>query len=345
MALLIMIYHYSSWSHIIEFNANHFLTRIALYGVSIFFIISGFSLTIVYFNKFKNISFRTLLTYIQKRFARIYPLFWFIVIFSILIGFRHISNIDNLIVQLTITFQLFDDYSGLTPGAWSIGIEIIFYVLLPFILYFINKQPKYSMIILSIILLSTFYYSSFHLHENNINTDYFQKNYFRDYTKDIFHHFYFFIFGILAALIFIKKNKLYKINVYLLFFFIILTTFIFIFYPVKGASGYLIYETNRVVFTLLSFLLFIFFVSYSLYNNNKNVILKTIGDISYTIYLTHPITYFILQKYFYKIIIIHNSMIQISISIILAILFSFLIYRLYEMPAKRKLLGENLAQK
>lgn len=344
MALLIMIYHYSSWSHFIEFNASHILTRVALYGVSIFFIISGFSLTLVYYNKFKTITFRALLIYIQKRFARIYPLFWFVVIFSILIGYKQLPNIDNLVVQLTITFQLFNGYSGFTPGAWSIGIEIIFYLLLPFILYFINKMPKYSMIILSLLLLSTLYYSSFHLHINNTNSEYFQKNYFHDYAYGFFNHFYFFIFGILIGLLYIKKNKLFKVNIYLLSFFILITIFIFIFYPIQGASGYLIYETNRVIFTLLSFLIFILFVSYSLYNNNKINILKKLGDISYTIYLTHPITYFILQKYFFDILGIHKPLIQIIISILLAILFSLLIYKLYEIPAKRKLLGENLVQ-
>jgi len=156
LALLIMVYHYLSWQDIIVVDASSFLTRIALYGVSMFFIISGFSLTLTYFNKFKYMNIYSIKYYFYKRFARIYPLFWLIVILyisSLIVTHKQIPNILEILSNLSITFSFFSEYKGFTPGAWSIGKEIIFYIILPFCLYFIHKNIRITIFILIVFVL------------------------------------------------------------------------------------------------------------------------------------------------------------------------------------------------
>lgn len=48
----IMIYHYSSWS-LGNFTADSFMGRIGVYGVSVFYVLSGLTLFYVYKNKMK----------------------------------------------------------------------------------------------------------------------------------------------------------------------------------------------------------------------------------------------------------------------------------------------------
>ena len=47
MALLIMLYHYFSW-HYSGFDSSDFMGRIGVYSVSMFYILSGLTLYVVY---------------------------------------------------------------------------------------------------------------------------------------------------------------------------------------------------------------------------------------------------------------------------------------------------------
>ena len=142
LAIFIMFYHYSSWQNIFVMDASSFLARNAIYGVSLFFIISGFSLTITYYEKFKEINDKLLFSYYLKRFARIYPLFWLIVIsyiFMLYVAAKELTEPFQILSNLTISFAFFEEFSGLTAGSWSIGIEIVFYILFPIIIYTLHK--------------------------------------------------------------------------------------------------------------------------------------------------------------------------------------------------------------
>lgn len=51
MALLIMLYHYYSWIYS-GFDSSEFMGRIGVYGVSIFYILSGLTLYVAYKEKY-----------------------------------------------------------------------------------------------------------------------------------------------------------------------------------------------------------------------------------------------------------------------------------------------------
>jgi len=332
LALTIMIYHYLSWSGLIIVNSNNLLFRFALYGVSIFFIISGFSLSIAHI-KDNFLRIENILSFFKKRFARIYPLFFFVIILSIIINYRGVNNIRELLINLTISFG-FLHYDSLTPGSWSIGIEVIFYTIFPIIFILSRVLQKvnfiFFVIVSMLIILLCIYYSSF---ENNYYIGMGIK-YFYVYKNNFVNHIYFFIFGVMIAFVYYRYIKFLTKNSFVSFInkykLIVLIIMLFLFYfPKLRVNEYFfpITEWNRVYFSFSSFLLFLVF----LLLNFKSDILKFFGQISYTLYLTHPISLFLFRKFFKININYYN----ILLPIVFSILFSIIIYNLYEKPMQK----------
>ncbi len=110
-------------------------------GVSVFFVLSGFLITRIYFDAIRRdrVSWRQ---FFVKRVARIWPLY---LVFAfaqhgipILMGTLDPSS--ELLVTLTMTQGFFFDlrYEGL-PTAWSLTIEESFYLLTPLIVFVLAR--------------------------------------------------------------------------------------------------------------------------------------------------------------------------------------------------------------
>ncbi|WP_165402028.1 acyltransferase family protein [Rhizobium leguminosarum] len=126
MASAVMTYHLLYWEGIAD------VERIGFYAVYGFFVISGFSLQVAYRDKLGNAD--QLRRFAIRRYARIAPLFYtaivlyllqnqmpdrwpilFLANFSLALGFMHPGDTSMLV------------------GGWSIGVEMVFYVLFPWI--------------------------------------------------------------------------------------------------------------------------------------------------------------------------------------------------------------------
>ena len=98
-------------------------------GVDLFFVLSGFILTVRYFQELTNHTFNPG-KYFQRRVARIYPLYFTILVLTLLL--RHQTpNITNL----TLTQGFFSDYfpTGIST-AWTLTVEECFYLIFPLML-------------------------------------------------------------------------------------------------------------------------------------------------------------------------------------------------------------------
>lgn len=113
-----------------------FLISRGTIGVFLFFAISGFVLTLPYGQKTREIRYSE---YLVKRLRRIEPpfLFW-MGVFALVLWLKSTYPSDQLfthfLATITYTHQVFfQEYSWINPVAWSLEVEIQFYLLAPFI--------------------------------------------------------------------------------------------------------------------------------------------------------------------------------------------------------------------
>jgi peptidoglycan/LPS O-acetylase OafA/YrhL len=169
-------------------------------GVTIFFTISGFLITMSYDRN------RKLKSYFRNRFLRIYPALWVCLLFTIIL----------MLARQSITFsQLFSKDMGLyvlsqmsffqfwtpdilrswgvgTPNGslWTIPVEIEFYIILPLIFLFIKKIP---LIVKFIILFVISYLINFYMfHGTDIHA---QSNVLKLITFSLIPHLFNFMLG------------------------------------------------------------------------------------------------------------------------------------------------------
>lgn len=321
-ALGIMVYHYLSWT-LGKYNSEAFMGRFGVYGVSIFYVLSGLTLYHVYHDKiFPN--FKEVMTFFKKRVFRIYPLLWLATFLTILLSSK-MPDISDLILNLTGLFGFFKWDTYIAGGAWSIGNELVFYVLFPFFILF-SKKYKIMMVILSLIIFICYVYFAFVKLDPSINLNV-QK---RDYLNPL-NQAFLFLGGYLIGLYTDKINVSNSINYLLL----LIGLCIFVLYPVHGNTIHIITGFNRLVFTFCCFL-----VCFSFYKMSVNINsithrgLMFFGEISYSVYLLHFIIYEIsgrLLKYSHlELGLYYSESFRLIVSFISTIIISYFIYEYYE---------------
>lgn len=103
-------------------------------GVILFFVISGFSLDMTMPRHER--SPKPLLSYAASRFFRIAPLFYLMIALTALFNYWYAppARIDyaKLLVNYGFLFNLVEgDQVGIVWASWTIGVEVVFYVLFP----------------------------------------------------------------------------------------------------------------------------------------------------------------------------------------------------------------------
>lgn len=150
-AIAIVVFHYG---RDIFFSGNFaFIFKQANFGVSYFFVLSGFVMAIAYGNQPK-IHFGR---FLQKRFARIYPVYLLAILILVYI-FK--DNLDFYKKDIYWNLSLFQSWMpskalSFNFTAWSLSVEIFFYITFPFIFNYIYKrfEPKYSIFIVLIFFI------------------------------------------------------------------------------------------------------------------------------------------------------------------------------------------------
>lgn len=113
-------------------------------GVALFFVLSGFLICHNYSDDFERPSARMWFEYLRNRFARVYPLYFALLIptmiFDISIGYQITPFI--WLVNLTMTKAFFDDLK-FSPGigpSWSLTVEESFYWTAPFMFGLLKRS-------------------------------------------------------------------------------------------------------------------------------------------------------------------------------------------------------------
>ena len=253
MALFIMFYHYLSW-HYSSFDSSHFMGRIGVYGVSIFYILSGLTLYIVYNNKLFSVGY---VQYFIRRILRIYPLLILITLLTVfllknyLYVFTDDRSLESFLLNITGLFGFVAPKRYIATGAWSIGNELVFYIFFPIVLI-LSKRNKYLLFIFFSIALLIGIYFAFYIIDSNLGLS---KNW-GAYINP-FNQLFLFIGGMVVAQLFYFgrfKNLSWPKYLFIIFF------FIFYFYPVGGDRVNIVSNFNRIIFSFCCFFMVISFL-------------------------------------------------------------------------------------
>lgn len=120
-------------------------------GVDLFFVASAFSLCYT-MGRHKDNSTAAFYT---RRFFRIAPLFYVMILFGLWENFHQPSIVQRSLISATFLFNIVPGQQPSTVGGgWSVGVEMIFYLMFPFIFPHITNINRAIVLLLGCILLT-----------------------------------------------------------------------------------------------------------------------------------------------------------------------------------------------
>ncbi len=129
MALSIMLYHIGGKN-----DSATVLGKLGIYGVSIFFILSGLSMAIAYDRHIDGV--RSAAVFLVRRLFRIWPLLWLAITVVAVQGYFLGKPYDarTIALNLSTAFGFVEPTAYINQGAWSIGNEMVYYALTPLLI-------------------------------------------------------------------------------------------------------------------------------------------------------------------------------------------------------------------
>jgi len=330
-------------------------------GVEIFFVISGFVISIPILKKWiekDSVKF-DFLKYLKKRLTRLEPPYIAILLFSLVaLTFLRSSSLSegtdtlaNSEITLVESFWasifylhglIYQSFPRLNPPSWSLEIEFQFYLLAPLLLIFsiylsrkLNLKITIVLIVLTIVL--HFLFQTFFPAEI--------------YKYIVFNYLEFFIIGFIFAILYLKKeleNELLKKYASLILILGILITYVSDYNRGKDEGFQDIYD-----FSIILGIFLIFLGSLSGGIGKKFVSLNwvsTIGGMCYSIYLIHLFVFQIGARVLGNIILFENfwlnmitySIIIMPVTIFLAGVFFIIIEKPCMNPEWPKILRNKV---
>jgi peptidoglycan/LPS O-acetylase OafA/YrhL len=331
-AFFVVLYHlkpYLEGSPVI--NSFALVVSKGYLAVDFFFILSGFILTYKYHEVFsRKITSSIIFDFIVRRIARIYPLHFFLMLCYLLIPLvlfilgKSINyseyNFNGFLAKIILVDLWFiggDFWKSWNTPSWTISGEFFAYLLFPFLCYFVGARKRLSFFsfLISIFCIA-FIYEVFDSPSLGGNIS----------TLGLFRCLFEFFCGI--CLFFINKNynHIYIKNAKRYFYLTIVVT-IFLLYN---------YQENHFFVPLLFSCLLILSLNFqnSFHDILECKILVKLGDISYSVYLSHIFILTICSKVF----VVNGKFISlwyILIYLCITIIFSIMTYRYIELPSRR----------
>ncbi|WP_446010266.1 acyltransferase family protein [Candidatus Electrothrix sp.] len=255
MALAIMFYHLTYW-HYFPLDSSAFLGRLGVYGVSVFFVLSGLSMAIVY-SKF-IVDRKSIVAFYIRRIFRIWPLLWLCIALVIIptIAKGGEVSLEKIFLNLTTLFGFVSPGSYINTGAWSIGNEMVYYAFTPIIIMTYEKSSIKGNVLLLISFAVTVVFSFFLL-DSEIPL----KEQWLTYINP-FNNLFLYVAGI--AIYYNSSVKKIKLSQVLFLFGIAIV--IFMLYPVYGDKIAIVTGVNRLVFLFATILLVLSFYKFTRYD-------------------------------------------------------------------------------
>lgn len=141
-AIAIVIFHYGRWSWPFTESTLQSYTLMANTGVTFFFVLSGFIMVYVYQASLRHISWPTVISFYRARIARIVPLYFIALAFTVWGMYTIRDSISpTSIILHTFFLQAWIPGKALTLNftGWTLVVEMMFYALFPFIFAWFNR--------------------------------------------------------------------------------------------------------------------------------------------------------------------------------------------------------------
>jgi len=272
-----------------------FISIIGKLGVVLFFVLSGFLITYLLLTEEHSFEKISIKNFYIRRILRIWPLYFLIILLSFLV-LPHISlfdipnfSNDDLYSHLILKLFLYAiflpnivlSFFGIVPYAshtWSIGTEEQYYLVWPIILKYFKKQRFLLMCFVVVFYLAV---------RSFLFVDYSDFLPYKKIIKDFWSTFNIDCMAIGGgyAVILFQKNKLLKIlQNNILFYATIIFTIVLM---IKGVFiPYFHYEFYSVLFGII---ILNFASNNTIKLSLENKVLNYLGNISYGLYMYHPI--------------------------------------------------------
>ncbi|MDW2886781.1 acyltransferase family protein [Exiguobacterium artemiae] len=289
-----------------QIQGSFILRSIGLYGmmgVQMFFVISAFTLCYSMDNKPNQ----TISIFYLKRYLRIAPVYYlgilmylFIDILSRYFGFINKTGYDYSLLNILVNISFLNGLyipanNNIVPGGWSIGTEMIFYLVFPALFWIFNKfiAIKNHLILLPLIILLVSILIHFSI--RTIDSNFSNNQTF--YYYNIFNQIPVFSIGISLYYLYkndiLKKIRLSHAVVLFIFFTLLSTTMLFI-----GSEKLTFFDVLVPFSSGLSFAFVFVLLQYHI--KFKSEILSNLGIYSFSAYIIHFIFAVYLSSYLVK---------------------------------------------
>ncbi|MCF9034935.1 acyltransferase family protein [Acinetobacter nectaris] len=282
--LLVLLHHFNipyklhlAWFDILCRNGN--------YGVTMFFVVSGFLITRNSLNRYGNISGIDFKDFYTRRAARILPcLFLLVALVSLLVWANfpvfvnhepngiHVSYAATVLAALTFCMNILVIHYGwvnyVLGVLWSLSVEEVFYLVFPILCFFLKKRRYIVILLIFTTLYAIYYRSNFYLNANEA------------YLYHYFSSFDAIAIGCFLGLFFDRRKYSYLFY-NLRYLIILLMIFLYCYAPIKLVSTW-----SMTVFAVLTALLI---YAYQNKVSEEKIFFPFIwlGHRSYEIYLFH----------------------------------------------------------
>jgi exopolysaccharide production protein ExoZ len=328
MALAIMLYHFYGMGS----DASTALGKLGIYGVSVFFILSGLSMAIAYDKYIVNIP--TALLFFVRRLFRIWPLLWLAVALVAIPSYFLGKPFEPLMIFLNLStlFGFIAPTQYINTGAWSIGNEMVYYALTPAIISLYRWRTMAGNALTLVASFISLFFAFFVL---DSSSDLVQQ--WHLYINPLNNLFLYCV----GLAIYYNARELELPSIWRSPILILVVALFFI-YPTTGNAITLVTGFDRVALTLISIAIVVaFFKCSPTLPRFIGRPLEQLGLATYGVYLLHPIvmSYITFSLKYLGIQILH---IPALIAVVFTIAISLLIFRFLESPMIA--LGKKITQ-
>ncbi|RZJ82295.1 MAG: acyltransferase [Flavobacterium sp.] len=312
-------------------------------GVELFFLVSAFTLLLSY-NRRKEEDLNVGNFFI-RRYFRIAPMFYFALVYFLIqdrnlpypASYMQNASPSNIIAHSLLLNGVSPHWiNSIVPGGWSVGVEVLFYMMCPFLFLKITNVKKAMLYYFISFIAGQILY--FYLLANPLITDGIKWELFLYYYLP--SHFFIFMLGFIAY--YTTKMTIKEASKYIA---VLVVSCVF-FYAVLRLMPFANYKLINNNLMGIFFVLVINVLSRYSVPIIVNPLIRYLGKISFSVYLTHFAAMYVLNVFkLNELTQNHNQnfLIRLILVLVIAVPISTITYRLIEIPFQE--LGKKLIKK